>query len=79
MRRELWQLLNELVESVQPDEKLPYLLQITEVSLDLPLEIQLLTSSQGTLLLADVTRWRWQTLFDLDTSHLSITFSLEKL
>jgi hypothetical protein len=73
LTRQLWQTMVELLESVSPDSQTG--VRVTDVSLDLPIEVQIRQTHDGLIFLADLPRWRWRTVFDPKGGRLKLRCS----
>jgi hypothetical protein len=71
-RRALSDVVTELATSVQPEPAAKDLIRVTGLDLDLPVEIELIRQDGELLLLADLPRWRWRSVFDRGPSRLSL-------
>jgi hypothetical protein len=74
MRRPLADTLLDLTHGLEPAPELVPWVRVTRLTLDLPLEIALLTSPGEPEFLANPPRWRWRTPFDETPSRLRITW-----
>ena len=82
MRRTFAQTLIDLAEATQPAPEIAEWIRVTELSVDLPIEMAMHRvevkgkgDGEGELeFLADVPRWRWRTPFDETPSRLRITW-----
>ena len=78
MRRRLSETLLELLDGVRPQGEARDLLRVTDVALDLPLEMMMTSGDPEPELLADLPRWRWTTVFDQRPGRLKIRYTLEE-
>ncbi len=74
MRRPLAETLVDLAHALEPAPELAPWLRVTQLTLDLPLEIALHQRPGEPELLANPLRWRWRTPFDETPSRLRITW-----
>jgi hypothetical protein len=63
MRRALWETVTELIAAVYPDEAAASI-RVTQLDVDLPIEMMLRETAAGVEILADLPQWRWATAFD---------------
>jgi hypothetical protein len=70
-RRALADMVTELAAAVQPQGAAEALIRVTALDVDLPVEIELRQKPDGLLLLADLPRWRWRSVFDREPGRLS--------
>jgi hypothetical protein len=71
-RRALADLVTEMAARVQPEPKAQGLIRVTALDLDLPVEIELYRLDDEFVLLADLPRWRWGSIFDREPGRLSL-------
>jgi hypothetical protein len=71
-RRLLGDVVTELATSVQPEPAARELIRVTALDVTLPVEIELSQHDDELLLLADLPRWRWRSVFDRVPSRLSL-------
>ncbi len=74
MRRALADTLIELLESLLPARAEEAGVRVTDVVLDLPLEVRVAGSAADPSFLADAPRWRWTTDFDERPGRLRASF-----
>jgi hypothetical protein len=75
-RRELWETVTELTESVLPTAKTAGMIRVTRLSVSMPIELALRTRDDDDPdILADAPRWRWETAYDVTPSRLTIDFA----
>jgi hypothetical protein len=63
MRRALWETVTELVDVVAPSEAAE-LVRVTDLTLDVPIEVLVHQTAGGAEFLADLPRWRWRGALD---------------
>jgi hypothetical protein len=70
MSRPLWQTLVDLVEAVlaPADSEI----RVRDAYIDLPLEVRVQRRGNELEFLADVPRWRWETVFDEKRGRLKL-------
>jgi hypothetical protein len=73
MRRALWEMIAEVVDSVQPHANGGPVVRVTSVYVDMPIEIALRRTSTGVEVLADVPRSRWHSGFGEQRGRLRFT------
>lgn len=78
MRRELWETLVELMESVVAIEADSSDLRITNAVINIPIEVRAKVTEVGFLLLADLPRWQIDTGFEERPGQLKINLYLEE-
>ena len=59
MRRALWETIVDVVSALQPPDDAEGILRVTDVEVDMPIEIALAMSPSGFEVLADAPRTRW--------------------
>ncbi|MEM6252899.1 MAG: hypothetical protein AAF821_08250 [Cyanobacteria bacterium P01_D01_bin.156] len=76
MRRELWETLVELMESVNAIEHDHPELRVTNAVINIPIEVRAEMTQVGFRLLADLPRWEIKTGFEERPSRLKINLYL---
>ncbi len=59
-RRELWELIVDLITVMGTQDVTEYGLQIRDIDVDLPVEVQTIETQLGFRILVDLPRWRWE-------------------
>jgi hypothetical protein len=72
MRRELWETVTDLMESILPEEDAASLLRVQSASFDVPIEVFFHQRGDELELRADLPRWRWATVFDEQRGRLRL-------
>jgi hypothetical protein len=71
-RRALGDVVTELAAAIEPGPEARDLIRVTALDVDLPIEIELSQHDDELLLLADLPRWRWRSVFDRVPGRLSL-------
>ncbi len=75
MRPTFAQTLVDLAAATQPAPEIAAWLRVTELTIDMPLEMAMRRGEGETDFLAHAPRWRWRTTFDELPSRLRITWT----
>jgi len=73
MQRELWEVLVELVEAIDPKAASEFGMRIEDVTFRIPLEITLLSTDVGFRFIANVPQSRWREGIAAPLSQLHVT------
>jgi hypothetical protein len=74
MRRELWEMIVEMADAIMPLGTASQVLHVTDLSLDMPIEVEVRPTAQGYTVRADVPRWRLASGFEPPRGRLRLAF-----
>jgi hypothetical protein len=75
MRHTFAETLVDLVQATQPAPEIAEWLRVTELFIDMPIEMAVRREGDETEFFAHAPRWRWRTPFDEIPSRLRITWA----
>ena len=74
MRNELWETIAALADTAGTFAGSEHNMRVTQLSLDLPIELTVRQTESGFWFLAGPPQWRWRTDFDLPLGRMSVRF-----
>jgi len=78
MRRTLSETLIDVSESLLGVQQVAQGVRLTQVRINLPIELSLVRRGGQLVVLADVPRWRWRTPFDPEPGRMVLQYGAHK-
>lgn len=72
MHRELWEIIVQLVESIDPKDAAVYGMRIDDITFSLPLELVIIPTDVGFRIATNLLQTRWQEGFSPSISRMYV-------